>query len=176
MPGNYLTYVIYSGSHWCYWIPGNSPPLRACRQPSYHQNLLPDQSNEHSNCFPASQLGFKKHCLAHLITSPKVLCLAGNLAEPTLGLEPETFSTLIAETTHIIHCAWTINFVLPLPSFLTDLAGLQNLLVLSLSTTSRPESAKLIFCPSVAATLGTFYSPGVFAGQFNGIRKEQIRS
>jgi hypothetical protein len=60
LPGNCLTYVICSGSHWRYWISWSSPPLRACRQLSYRQNLLPEQSNEHSNCFPASQLGFKK--------------------------------------------------------------------------------------------------------------------
>jgi hypothetical protein len=58
--GNCLTYVIYPGSHRRYWIFGNSSPLRPCLQPSYRQNLLPDQSNEHSKCFPASWFGFKK--------------------------------------------------------------------------------------------------------------------
>jgi thioester reductase-like protein len=97
----------------------------------------------------------RKNCLAHLITSPKVLCIASNLAERTLGLDPKTFSTLMAETTHIIHCAWTVNFALPLPSFGTDLAGLQNLLALSLSIISRLEPAMMIFCSSIAVALGT---------------------
>ena len=61
----------------------------------------------------------------------------------------------MAETTHVIHCAWNVNFALPLQSFRPDLAGLQNLLALSLSTTSKPEPARLIFCSSVAAALGT---------------------
>jgi hypothetical protein len=71
--GNCLTYVIYSGSHRGYWISGNSPPLRACVQPSYRQNLLPDQSNQHSNRVAASQLGFKKVLLGpshHLTKIP----------------------------------------------------------------------------------------------------------
>jgi thioester reductase-like protein len=101
------------------------------------------------------ELALKNNHLSQLITSPKIICLACNLAEPKLGLDLHNFKTLTAETTHIIHCAWTVNFALPLPSFRADLAGLQNLLSLSLSTTSRPEPAEFVFCSSIAVGLGT---------------------
>jgi thioester reductase-like protein len=110
-----------------------------------------------TNTQTASQrlkLALKNNSFAHLITSPKIICLACSLAEPKLGLDLHNFKTLTAETTHIIHCAWTVNFALPLPSFRADLAGLQNLLSLSLST-SRPEPAEFVFCSSIAVALGT---------------------
>jgi thioester reductase-like protein len=61
----------------------------------------------------------------------------------------------MAETTHIIHCAWTVNFALPLPSFGNNLAGLQNLLALSLSTISGQQPANLVLCSSIPAAMGT---------------------
>jgi thioester reductase-like protein len=101
------------------------------------------------------ELALKNNSFAHLITSPKIICLACSLAEPKLGLDLHNFKILTTVTTHIIHCAWTVNFALPLPSFRADLAGLQNLLSLSLSTTSRPEPAEFVFCSSIAVALGT---------------------
>ena len=97
----------------------------------------------------------QKYCLARVITSPKITCLACNLEVPSLGLCPSALSMLKADTTHIIHCAWNVNFALPLQCFRPDLAGLQNLLALSLTTTSRPEPAQVVFCSSIAAALGT---------------------
>ncbi|KAE9379666.1 putative NRPS-like enzyme [Stipitochalara longipes BDJ] len=106
---------------------------------------------------PTSRLAsvLQKHHLGHLITSPKISCLACNLTLPSLGLPAATLSTLTAESTYIFHCAWMVNFALPLQSFRPDLAGVQNLLKLSLTTTSRPEPAQFIFCSSIAAALGT---------------------
>ena len=55
---------------------------------------------------------------------------------------------------HIIHCAWPVNFQLALSSFEASLKGLKNLLQLSLkSGTSKP--ARFIFCSSISAALGT---------------------
>lgn len=55
------------------------------------------------------------------------------------------------QLTHIIHCAWPVNFNLPLSAFDDQITYLHRLLQLSLSTHT-PEPAHLIFCSSVSAT------------------------
>lgn len=62
--------------------------------------------------------------------------------------------TLKSETTHIIHCAWAVNFALPLQSFAPQVAALQNLVKLSLSVPFT-SPAHLLFCSSIATALGT---------------------
>ncbi|KAG0645595.1 Nonribosomal peptide synthase enzyme [Hyphodiscus hymeniophilus] len=89
-----------------------------------------------------------------LLPSPKVVALTSDLSTPTLGLETQTLSKLRSETTHIIHCAWEVNFALPIQSFTPQLASLQNLLNLSLSTPfSSP--ARLLFCSSIGTAMAT---------------------
>lgn len=63
------------------------------------------------------------------------------------------YATIKARTTHIIHGAWPVNFQLGLPSFSSSLQGLQNLLELSLATTSGPQPACLTFCSSISVAL-----------------------
>jgi thioester reductase-like protein len=96
----------------------------------------------------------KTHSLSYLHSSAKIYPLTASLSEPNLGLEEDVYASLQKEATHIIHCAWTVNFSIPLSSFVPQLLGLQNLLSLSLSTpTSTP--AKVVFCSSISAALGT---------------------
>jgi len=71
-----------------------------------------------------------------------------------LGLSLEEHTLLSRDTTHIIHCAWAVNFSISLYSFSSQLAGLQNLLNLSLSP-QLGQPAKFVFCSSVAVALGT---------------------
>ena len=86
--------------------------------------------------------------------SPDILSvLTSDLNLPNLGLGDSTYSDLLADTTHIIHCAWPVNFQLALSSFEPSLKGLQNLIQLSLNVSSaRP--ARLLFCSSISAALG----------------------
>lgn len=82
--------------------------------------------------------------------------LTSSLHEPHLGLSKDTYATLQARTTHIIHAAWPVNFQLGLPSFSSSLQGLHNLLALSLTaigSDSRP--ARLLFCSSISVALDT---------------------
>lgn len=88
------------------------------------------------------------------LSSPKIIPLSADLSKPDLGLSLEQFSALKSETTHIIHCAWAVNFVLPMTSFTPQLAGLQNLLQLSLSVPT-PQPARLLFCSSIGTAFGT---------------------
>ncbi|KAL9030285.1 MAG: hypothetical protein Q9196_001582 [Gyalolechia fulgens] len=84
----------------------------------------------------------------------KVTALSSDLSHPTLGLDEATYDDIKSSATHIIHAAWPVNFQLTLSSFDPQIQGLHNLLQLSLlSPYSTP--AKLLFCSSVAAALGT---------------------
>lgn len=56
--------------------------------------------------------------------------------------------------THIIHCAWEVNCAVPTVSFTQQVASVQNLLNLSLSST-RSEPAHLLFCSSVEVAMRT---------------------
>lgn len=86
--------------------------------------------------------------------SENLYVLTSDLSRPSLGLDDTTYNDLLAQTTHIIHCAWPVNFQLALSSFEASLKGLQNLLQLSLDvSSSRP--AHFIFCSSISAALGT---------------------
>lgn len=80
--------------------------------------------------------------------------MSADLSQPNLALSASDFLMLKVNTTHIIHCAWAVNFALPLSSFEPQLASLQQLLAFSLSVrASRP--AYLLFCSSIGAAMGT---------------------
>lgn len=92
--------------------------------------------------------------LPHIIPSQKVSAIDASLPDPNLGLQQDVYNAIQKETTHIVHCAWAVNFSIPLASFTTQLQGLQNLLSLSLGSPTA-LAAKLLFCSSVSAALGT---------------------
>ena len=99
------------------------------------------------------QKSFKEKELP-LPNSSKLHILTSNLRETHLGLSDTDYQILKSSATHIIHCAWPVNFQLGLPSFIPSLQGLQNLIQLSLAT-SLPTPARFIFCSSIFAALGT---------------------
>ena len=83
----------------------------------------------------------------------RVSALTSDLSQPKLGLDNSQYDNLLAQTTHVIHCAWPVNFQLALASFEASLKGLRNLLQLSLDVTfSLP--ARFLFCSSISAALG----------------------
>lgn len=83
----------------------------------------------------------------------RLSALTSDLSHPRLGLDERTYTTLATQTTHIMHCAWPVNFQLSLSSFDPHVSGLHNLLELSLSV-PHPASARLLFCSSVSAAMG----------------------
>ncbi|PMD33859.1 putative NRPS-like enzyme [Hyaloscypha variabilis F] len=90
----------------------------------------------------------------HITSAAEVHPLLSDLTKPDLDLPAQIFQKLTAETTHIIHCAWEVNFALPVRSFEPQLAALQNLVNLSLSSPfSRPSH--LLFCSSVGTAVAT---------------------
>ncbi|KAH8706029.1 hypothetical protein BGW36DRAFT_21546 [Talaromyces proteolyticus] len=74
-----------------------------------------------------------------------------DLSRPDLGLQPEALEKLKAETTLIIHNAWTVNFNLYLPSFKPHLSGVVNLINFCSSAAKSPH---LFFLSSVSSVLG----------------------
>ena len=88
------------------------------------------------------------------IKNPEVFCtLSSDLSLPNLGLDDSTYNDGLSKTTHIIHCAWPVNFQLALSSFEPSLKGLQNLIQLSLDVSSATP-ARFLFCSSISAALG----------------------
>ncbi|KAI0108507.1 acetyl-CoA synthetase-like protein [Daldinia grandis] len=72
-----------------------------------------------------------------------------NLGAPNLGLSPESYLDLQQSATLIIHAAWPVNFNVSLTSMIPHIAGLCNLLKLSLRVPfSSP--ARLLFASSIS--------------------------
>jgi thioester reductase-like protein len=90
----------------------------------------------------------------HITSSTEIHPLLSDLSKPDLDLPGLVFQKLQAETTHIIHCAWEVNFALPVRSFEAHLAALRNLVNLSLSS-SFTQPAHLLFCSSVGTAMAT---------------------
>ncbi|KAG6010754.1 putative NRPS-like protein biosynthetic cluster [Claviceps maximensis] len=83
----------------------------------------------------------------------KVVCVYHDLAKAdNLGIEPpHLYEALKKEVTHIIHCAWSVNFTISLPAFEPQIAGLHNLLSLCMQSRHR---VRLQFCSSIGVAQG----------------------
>lgn len=75
--------------------------------------------------------------------------LTSNLGAPKLGLSSEDFAKLQESTTLIIHAAWPVNFNISLASLIPHIAGLHNLLELSLRVPFK-DPARLVFASSIS--------------------------
>jgi thioester reductase-like protein len=71
---------------------------------------------------------------------------------PHFNLSNSVFENIKLETTHIIHCAWEVNFSLSIRSFEPQIQALHNLLTMSMD---KPDPAHLIFCSSIATAMAT---------------------
>ncbi|KAI4222337.1 MAG: hypothetical protein L6R36_006221 [Xanthoria steineri] len=84
----------------------------------------------------------------------KICVLTCELSAPKLGLDDASYTHLASQVTHVIHCAWPVNFQLALTAFEPSIQGLQNLLQLSLDV-GFAKPARFLFCSSIAAVLGS---------------------
>ncbi|KFX86987.1 hypothetical protein V490_08657 [Pseudogymnoascus sp. VKM F-3557] len=85
---------------------------------------------------------------------PDIQPQSSDISKPDLGLSREMIRSLRMHATHIIHCAWEVNCALPTVSFRQQVASVQNLLKLSLTST-RSEPAHFLFCSSVGVAMRT---------------------
>ncbi|KAJ7042934.1 acetyl-CoA synthetase-like protein [Mycena alexandri] len=93
--------------------------------------------------------GLDYDLLAHAVNEGRVVYLEVALGQDNLGLDQKIYDAVRAELTHIVHCAWLINFNLILPSFKTQVQGVRNLVDLALSS-PLPAPAHFIFLSSIA--------------------------
>ena len=104
---------------------------------------------------PSSRLHNSLKARHLAITNPaKLSVFTSDLSHSKLGLDVSTHTILLSRTTHIIHCAWPVNFQLPLSAFEPSIRGLQNLLQLYLTVTASAP-ARFLFCSSISTALGT---------------------
>lgn len=85
-----------------------------------------------------------------LLTSEKhrVTFLQAALDQTNLGLPQETYDAITTKATLILHNAWTVNFMLPLPSFRSQFDGLINLFRL---TSAQSSPANLLYISSISS-------------------------
>ncbi|KAF3916714.1 hypothetical protein ABW20_dc0106499 [Dactylellina cionopaga] len=81
------------------------------------------------------------------ISLDKVVPLYNDITQDSLGLETTAlYKTMKSDVTHIIHCAWAVNFAIHLSAFEPQLLGLHNLLAFAIQT---DRNARLLFCSSI---------------------------
>ncbi|KAH8673378.1 hypothetical protein BX600DRAFT_455167 [Xylariales sp. PMI_506] len=76
---------------------------------------------------------------------------------PRLGLGEETWEQLRGEASLIVHNAWQVNFLLPVPAFRGQIGGLAELLALAHSSPRGPE---VLFVSSVGVAGGDPWGDG----------------
>lgn len=84
----------------------------------------------------------------------RLTCLPSDLTNSNLSIPEAHFNHLLSNLTHTIHCAWPVNFTVPLQTFRPALQGLHNLIQLCLSV-KRSSPAKFFFCSSVSVGSNT---------------------
>ncbi|KAM0140952.1 hypothetical protein ACHAO1_002078 [Botrytis cinerea] len=84
----------------------------------------------------------------------KVVAFTADLALTDLGLGKSMIEQFKTEVSLIIHLAWSVNFIIGLQSFEPHLAGLKNLLDLSLAV-YRSEPARLFYASSISTAENT---------------------
>ncbi|KAI1798469.1 acetyl-CoA synthetase-like protein [Ganoderma leucocontextum] len=83
-----------------------------------------------------------------LLSSSKFVMVEAVLDAPDFGLQPALLNEIRASITHIMHNAWTVNFVLSLRSFEADLRGTRNLIDLALSS-PYSDAPRILFISSI---------------------------
>lgn len=107
--------------------------------------IRPDSQDYQS---PAAHLKQSLQSRELNISLEKVVPLDHDLTQENFGLEtPALYRQLESDATHIIHCAWTVNFTIPLSAFEPQLLGLHRLLAFTAQTS---QNARLVFCSSIA--------------------------
>ena len=78
----------------------------------------------------------------------RVQFLQADFSKPNFALDDEQYTTLIQQTTHIIHSQWPVNFNLSISSFEPHIRGVRHLIDFCLSSKLAPN---LFFASTVSA-------------------------
>ncbi|CAF9913655.1 MAG: hypothetical protein ALECFALPRED_008933 [Alectoria fallacina] len=82
--------------------------------------------------------------------SDRVTFLQSQVSKPNLGLTPQTYQTLLANVTHILHNAWPVDFNLPLSSFAPHLLGVRHFIDFCARS---PLAPSVFFVSSISAAM-----------------------
>ena len=143
--------------------------------------LLHDDRVERVTCLVRGPHGLKRvleslEARGLSVSSRKLTRVAvletSNMGAEYLGLSPHDYYSLVPNTTVIIHAAWPVHFGLSASSFEPHIAGLRNLLQLSLQVPSR-HPARVIFASSISAA---FNVPRPASGEPASIAEGPLQS
>ncbi|THH15912.1 hypothetical protein EW146_g4654 [Bondarzewia mesenterica] len=95
--------------------------------------------------------------LGHVMESEKVTLVVADLAKSDFGIR-NGYAEIRESITSVIHNAWRVDFNLALSSFEPLIAGVRNLVNLSLSC-SRPTPPPILFTSSVSVVMSQTSSP-----------------
>ncbi|OCH89652.1 acetyl-CoA synthetase-like protein [Obba rivulosa] len=90
---------------------------------------------------------------ASLLASSKLTLFAGDYPKPLLGLSEDAYHEIQNSVTTIIHNAWRVDFNLALTSFEPLVAGMRNLIDLSLGS-PKPQGPRITFISSISSLFG----------------------
>ena len=121
-------------------------------------SLLDCPTLAHVYCLNRSKDADKRQrelCISRGITaewsSEQVSFFQSDLREQYLGLETDTYRSLLSNVTHIVHNAWEVNFNLPLTSFeVPHLLGVRQYIDFS---SRSAKGAFILFVSSVSASM-----------------------
>ena len=108
----------------------------------------------------APQRQKESHAFRGLSTSfpsSRIQFLRANFADPTLGLSPETYSSLTAHATIILHNAWPVDFNRTLSSFEPSIQGVRHLLTFAHSSV---HDCRFFFVSSISVAANWGAVPG----------------
>ncbi|KAF7321108.1 Acetyl-CoA synthetase-like protein [Mycena chlorophos] len=122
-------------------------------KPEVRKVYLMNRKNDRKTIQERHESGFRDRGLDYealetAVASGRAVYLDVTVGESHLGLSDAMYEELTAELTHIVHCAWLVNFNLILPSFEAHVAGVRHLLDLALAS-KHAKPARFTFLSSV---------------------------
>ncbi|KAE8209347.1 hypothetical protein CF327_g6656 [Tilletia walkeri] len=99
-----------------------------------------------------------------------------DLSAPYFGLRPEMYKTHLSSVTHVVHNAWSVDFLRPLHSFKSQVRATARLLHLAGEVgLAQGKKVRFVFSSSIAV-VGRSYAVGggAEAGSMEPIREEEL--
>ncbi|UZJ55725.1 hypothetical protein CBS101457_005045 [Exobasidium rhododendri] len=89
----------------------------------------------------------------HADDETEVVALAADFEKASFGLDNDTYHQMQSEVQHVIHIAWTVNFLWPIKAYEAQLETLTRLLNFCSSSTSQPSPPSFSFASSISTVL-----------------------
>ena len=122
--------------------------------------LLSNPDVQHITCLSRAaemkdrlQQRIKQSCRINISSYKHISYLQGDLANYNFGLSTVTYQQLRVRTTHVIHAAWAVDFLMPLQFFNRSLDSIDNLLDFARGNNSYPMEIVFISSMSSAGNL-----------------------